>query len=555
MGTTTVGFLKFLFRRSRQSEQCCPQPATYNSAESAKQRGNELLAQGEIERAAACYEVAIRIDPEFAEAYNNLGLACLEMEQYEKAEGLLERALTLKPELVQAHFNLVLISQQACSWGNRELHVRKLLSLLRQDDSPALPPFSLLAIPEVGPDALKAANRRWAISNFPCGPDVPALTSGIRPRRNERLRIGYLSADFHEHATTQLLAGVLESHDVSKFDILAYSIGPDRQDDARSRVQGACKIFRDLRLDDDSTAARRIATDGVDILVDLKGYTQNCRPGINALRPAPVIANWLGYPCTLGHRRLADYLIGDPIVTPPEHAAHYSESLALLPHCYQPNDRKRQIAAAATRQAEGLPERGFIFCSFNQTYKISPVSFNLWCRLLVDLPGSVLWLMEATDHAMDNLRREADIRGVASDRLIFARHKPLDQHLARLQLADLALDTFPYSSHTTGSDALWAGVPLAALIGDTFPSRVSASLLHAVGLPELVAHDVSAYHSLVMDIAASPARLAALRARLASERLSAPLFDTPRFTRDLEALYCSIWTHAQHSRRATPSAP
>lgn len=547
-----MGLLNFLFDRAGRSKGRDLKRPSSNDADSAKRRGNEFLRQGRFEQAALCYEEAIRIDPDFAEAYSNLGLARLELEQYQEAEALLARALTLKPDLAQACFNLVLISQQACSWHDRDRNIRTLLSLLRQDSPPALPPFCLLAVPELSPTDIKVVNQRWAADNFACyGQDAPTLCSRVPADRDERnrLRIGYLSADFHQHATTHLLAGVLEAHDKTKIDILAYSIGPDRKDSARARVQNACTMFRDLRLDNDLDAARRIADDQLDLLVDLKGYTQDCRPGINALRPAPIIVNWLGYPCTLGHPRIADYIIGDPVVTPPEHADHYAESLALLPHCYQPNDRTRKIGPPTTRPAEGLPEGSFVFCSFNQIYKISPVIFDLWCQLLIEVPGSVLWLMEATPYAMNNLQREAVMRGVGSERLIFARHKPLSQHLARLQLADLALDTFPYSSHTTGSDALWAGVPLVALIGDTFPSRVSASLLHAVGLPELIAGDVPSYSALVTGLAHDPLRLAAIRTKLDHHRLSAPLFDTQRFARNLEALYGKIWTHARQGRR------
>lgn len=509
-------------------------------AEDAKRRGNDFMAQRDFAQAAACYEEALRLVPAFPEALNNLGLACLEMEQYEKAQSLLEQALAQKASLKEAHFNLALISQQACLWAGRERHIGEVLARIRDDNGRPLPPFSLLAVPEFTPADLLRANRNWARRFMP-----PSVSQRSARDRHGRLRIGYLSADFHEHATTQLLAGVLEMHDRERFDIHAYSIGPDRDDAARARVRRACHVFRDFRLLDDAAAADRIAADEVDVLVDLKGYTQDSRPMINALRPAPVIVNWLGYPCTMGERRLADYVIGDPTVTPPEHAADFSETLALMPHCYQPNDHLRAIGGPVTRAEEGLPADALVFCCFNQAYKITPSAFDVWCRILTAVPGSVLWLMEAGGIAIANLRREAEARGVAASRLIFAKHKPAKEHLARIRLADIALDTSPYCSHTTASDALWAGVPLVTMIGSTFASRVAASLLNAVNLPELIATDAASYLRIVLHLARQPGKLDRVRARLSAQRLQAPLFDTERFTRALEALYAAIWQHAR----------
>jgi len=308
-------------------------------------------------------------------------------------------------------------------------------------------------------------------------------------------------------------------------------------------------VFRDIRELSDRAAAALIADDGIDILVDLKGYTQHSRLEITALRPAPVIVSWLGYPGTLGHARLADYLIGDAMVTPPEHAGHFSETLALMPHCYFPTDRQRAIGSKPGRAEAGLPEKGFVFCSFNQSVKFNPASFDVWCRLLSDVPGSVLWLLAPSAPAIANLRREALTRGADADRLIFAPLKPLTEHLGRLQLADLALDTYPYTSHTTGTDALWAGVPLVSRIGDTFVGRVAASLLNTVGLPELVTESWESYFSLAKTLALAPQGLAAIRQKLADRRLTSPLFDTLRFTRDLERLYSRVWQQHLEGRK------
>jgi protein O-GlcNAc transferase len=280
--------------------------------------------------------------------------------------------------------------------------------------------------------------------------------------------------------------------------------------------------------------------------VDLKGFTRDARLEISAFRPAPVLVSWLGYPGTLGHPVLADYIIGDAVVTPPANAADFSETLALMPHCYQPNDRSRRIGPMPDREAAGLPVNAFVLCSFNQTFKFNPESFDIWCRLLREIPDSVLWLLAAPEDAENNLRREAHTRGIESSRLVFAPRLPLQDHLGRLQLADLALDTFPCNSHTTASDALWAGVPLVTLVGETFASRVAASLLNAAGVPELATHSWDEYAQLAKSLVSDPSRLQAIRQRLLDGRMTSPLFDTVRFTRDLEQLYLRMWE--QHAR-------
>ena len=312
----------------------------------------------------------------------------------------------------------------------------------------------------------------------------------------------------------------------------------------RRRLEAATERFVDLHGLDDETAARRIRDDGVDILIDLKGYTFDHRIGIVARRPAPVQVSWLGYPSTTGHEAL-DYFIGDPVVTPPGSEHQYTEKLALMPNCYQPNDRKRTIEAAPTRADCGLPEDAFVFCCFNVPQKITPRVFDVWCELLRRLPAAVLWLLEPSVAARDNLRREASARGVSPGRLVFAPRMPLPRHLARVGLADLFLDTLPCNAHTTASDALWAGVPVLTCAGEHFTSRVAASLLHAVGLPELVTADLDGYATAALSLAEDPTKLRAIRARLAAARLDAPLFDSARFARDLEALYARMAARCQ----------
>ncbi|HKT98853.1 MAG TPA: hypothetical protein VJS30_20360, partial [Paraburkholderia sp.] len=357
-----------------------------------------------------------------------------------------------------------------------------------------------------------------------------------------RLRIGYLSADFHDHATLRLLAGVLELHDPARFAIHLYSYGEAAPDAAwRERLAALPATRHEIGALTDAQAAAQIAQDGIHVLVDLKGYTTGTRLGITALRPAPAIVSWLGYPGSLGEPRLADYLIGDAVVTPPATAPFYSETLALMPHCYQPNDHRRECGRRPSRAEAGLPERGFVFCSFNQTFKHNAQMASLWCRLLAATPGSVLWLLDpGSERAQENLHSFFEAHGVARARVIFAQRLPQEAHLARLQLADLALDTLPTGSHTTGSDALWAGVPMVSAPGSLFAGRVGASLLHAVGLDALIARDLDAYFQIALALASDPAWHAQIRKQLARAKTDAPLFDTARFTRDLERLFVAI---------------
>ena len=514
-------------------------------------RNNLGILLTELKRyaeAEAEYRCALRIRPDYAEAHNNLGALLKEQKHYSEAEACYRSALAIKPDYAHALGQIPFVTRHACSWGKLEHDDQAVKEYLSRDESGNLPPFSLLSIPRITAREQHRAAQSWAENVYGDWLELAPMVPAAADYRHERLRIGYLSADFHEHATVFLLAGVLESHSRERFAIYGYSYGAEQEDPARARVRNACEVFRDLHRLSDLECARRIAADEIDILVDLKGFTLESRIEISALRPAPVIVSWLGYPGTLGHPRLADYLIGDPTVTPHEHQGHFSEVLALMPHCYQPNDRNREIGEKPTRQQAGLPEQGLVFCSFNQCYKINSETFDVWCRLLLDVPDSVLWLLEPARDGIVNLRAEARARGVAEDRLIFAPKMPVSAHLGRLQLADLALDTYPYASHTTGSDALWAGVPLVTMIGETFASRVAASLLAAVGLPELITRDRDEYFALSKALALDPARLNTLSDRLRKQRWSAPLFDTARFARDLEEMFVRMW--AQHQRGA-----
>src|SRR5690606_24692659 len=353
------------------------------------------------------------------------------------------------------------------------------------------------------------------------------------PVRRDRLRIGYLSSDLQEHAVAYLIAEVFERHDRSRFEIFAYSHGPADASPMRNRLQAACEHFVDIARVPDDVAARRIRDDALDVLVDLKGYTAGERLAILARRPCRLQLSWLGYPGTTG-ASFIDGVIADSFVIPPGDEPHYSERVLRLPHSYQPNDRKRSVDEPLSRADYGLPESAFVFCCFNQTYKITPDVFSAWMRLLRAVPGSVLWLLESNPLARRNLAAAAQASGSAVERLLFAPRLPNAQHLARYRAADLALDTFPYTSHTTLSDALWCGCPTVGLCGQTFAARVSGSLLTSAGLPELITRNLADYEALAGRLASQPEFLEAIRARVAQARDASPLFDSAGFTRALE---------------------
>lgn len=540
-----LGLLLADLKRTQAAEAAYRQAVTIRPdfAEAHNNLGLLLVDLKRVQEAEAAYRQAVAIHPGFSEVHNNLGILLVNCERFSDAETAFRSAAACKPDNGYSVGQIDHMMRYQCAWASLSESEKAITSLLATDRATGVSPFALLAIPDISPLQQRQAGKMFAEKYLHA--DLPIIPLRAEAASKNRLRIGYLSEDFHEHATAWLLAGVLERHDRSSLSVFAYSYGPDCEAPIRQRLISACERFRDIRSLSDQDAARQIAEDEIDILVDLKGYTGNTRLGIPALRPAPVIVSWLGYPGTLGDSRLADFIIGDPVVTPLSHAGHFSEALALMPHCYQPTDRERAIGNKPTRAEAGLPESGFVFCSFNQSYKFNPQMFSLWCRLMEQVPHSVLWLLEPNSAAIANLRTEAVARGIDPSRLIFAPKRPQTDHLGRLQLADLALDTFPCTSHTTGSDALWAGVPLVTKIGETFASRVAASLLYAAGLPELVTTSDSSYFDLALTLAQHPDHLAAIRKKLHTGRTESRLFNSARFAKDLERIYFAIW--AQHA--------
>ncbi len=503
-------------------------PTTHNNL------ANALRDRGMLAEAVESYGHAIALEPTDPLAHYNLGNALQSLGRAAEAISAYGRALELEPDLPFALGQIIYLLQARCAWSEWSARRQSLIAALAASKE-AANPFVLLGCCDDPKLQLEAARCFGARLQQASGSGFRASWHD-RGRRRDRMRIGYLSADLHEHATSRLIAEVLELHDRTAFEIVAYSYGPDDGSAMRLRVRQACDAFhdgKDLPLAD---AARRVDSDRIDILVDLKGYTKSSRSQILAMRPAPVQVNWLGFPGTMG-APFVDYIVADAFIIPTSHERFYSEKIVRLPGTYQPNDRRRAIGSPASRAECGLPTAGFVFCSFNQSFKILPKMFAAWMRILGSVPDSVLWLLERQAEPSHALRREAEEHGVAPERLIFAASKPVEQHLARLRLADLALDTFPYTSHTTGSDALWAGCPLLTLVGDTFASRVAGSLLSAAGLPEMITASLAEFEQRAIHFARRPDELARLRARLAADRDRCALFDTPRFTRNLEAAY------------------
>ena len=454
------------------------------------------------------------------------------------------RAIELSPGDGAALSELIFLRKQIADWQDLAQLRRRFRDGVRAGQ-PHLTPFSFLSDPSTRAEQRRCAERWSALFQQPV-PDK-AQPRSIGPGR---LRIGYLSSDFRQHATAILTAGLFEQHDRSQFEIFGYSTGRDDGSAIGDRVRSAFDHFVPAHGWPAERLAERIRADGIAILVDLKGHTENAATPVLARRPAPIQVNYLGYPGTMGAGYI-DYIIGDPVVTPIEHASDYSETLVLLPHSYQVNDRQRPIAEPLSRDSLGLAEAGCVLCCFNSSYKINPEVLDAWRAILERVPRAVLWLLvrNDADPAARNLRREARARGIRESAVVFATHRPNVDYLALYANADLFLDTWPYNAHTTASDALWAGCPVLSIEGDTFASRVGASLLRAVELPELVVADVPAYIERAVTLAHDATERGRLRAVLTERRLECPLFDTARTTRALERAYQAMAEQFRSNRR------
>lgn len=490
--------------------------------------------RGELEPAMACYRAAIAHQPNHTESRRNLAAALRAEGRTEDGLAEFEAILVTKPDDAYAALMIMHSARELCRWRDFGVMAARARELA-ETQAGKFSPFLLMGWP-VPPDLLLKAAKAFAATFTPPAPLPPAA-----PKTSGKLRIGYFSPDFREHVVGAVVAEVLECHDRAAFDVIGYSYGPDDGGEQRKRIAAACASLVDVRTLSDDAAAKKMRDDGIDILVDINGYTGNIRHQIPARRPAPLQINWLGYPGTTGSPAI-DYLVADAFTIPAGAEGYYSERIIRLPGSCQPHDRKRTIAASKPRSFYGLPEQGFVFCSFNHPQKITPDIFGTWMGLLRAVPGSVLWLRADHDEAVRNLRNEAATAGVAAERLIFAQRMP-DQadHLARYRVADLALDTFPYTSHTTANDALWLGCPMITLVGDTFQARVAGGILHALQLPALVTNSLAAYRDTAVRLATKSQELAALKAALATAHGSAAHFDTAKFTRHLEAGYREAW--------------
>lgn len=446
-----------------------------------------------------------------------------------------------------------------CEWSDFHTWPDRVRADMADPAAAAWPPFLLLGMPGIDAGAQRVCASRWLsarLSALRTGPEAPpavqcAPGTPQAPPGKARLRVGYLSGDFQQHATAMLMVEMLEAHDRDRVELYAYSHAEDDGKGMRQRLMAVFDVFRDIHTWDDTRAAQQMRDDSLDILVDLKGYTRGSRTLLLAHRPAPIQVSFLGYPGTLG-QDFVDYLISDRFVTPLTAAGDYQEALACMPHSYQPRGRVSHLRQPVpTRHAAGLPARGFVFACFNQAWKLTPAVFDAWCELLRSVPDSVLWLLD-DPQASGNLRNEALARGVSPHRLIFAPDLSQAEHLARLPLMDLMLDTWPYNAHTTASDALSAGVPLVTLTGDTFASRVAGGLLQAAGLSALITYSTGDYVALARALALDPGRLQTLRREFETQRHAAHLFDVVAYTASLEALYAQMW--ARHETGLPPVA-
>ncbi|MDP3612766.1 MAG: tetratricopeptide repeat protein [Rubrivivax sp.] len=493
---------------------------------------------------------ALAVKPHLLRGHALLADACRDLGLKREAVECMKTVLALDPGNLEALSHLSFEKRHLCDWGDLQVDIDRIAEELVSS-----PPgmarvaavFGLLSLPLDPALHLVAAQGEaaavaWNATPLPAvRPQERALPAGRKPR------IGWLSYDFREHPVSQLLVELLEQIDRQRFEVVLYSSGPDDASPLRRRVEAAADRFVDLRGSSDGQAAAQVRADGIDILIDLMGHTRGHRLGVLAARPAPVQVSFLGYPGSTG-ANFIDYLIGDPLVTPTDLAPHFSEKLAQMPLTFQPNGRWRPLPQPMSRAQAGLPEVAFVMCAFNHTYKILPEAFDSWCQVMREVPNAVLWLKETNPQLHDNVRREAQLRGVDADRIVLAKVVSYADHFSRLALADVFVDTWPYNAHTTAADALWAGVPVVTLYGNSFASRVAASVLNAAGMAELAFGSVEEYRCAIQALALEPDLAAGYKRQLNEQRNTLRLFDSSRYTREFEALLARMWAQWQSGR-------
>ncbi len=514
------------------SEEALALDKTY--AEAWNTRGNALCDLDRHEEALSSYYEAIKLKPSYAEPWKNRALLLSKVKRHEEAAESFLRASALS---LTPGFNLgraLHQMMQTCDWSGYTSYLRKIDEGVRNGEAITTPfAYQGLADSEL---LLMKSSELYCSTVFP-----EKKKSKITPRPSQKIRVGYVSGEFRNHATTHLMAGVWESHDKEKFEIYGFDNGWDDQSDYRARINDCFTKKLDIRSLPTSAACELISNNEIDILVNLNGYFGESRQDIFASKPSPIAVNYLGFPGTIGSNYI-DYIVADKIVIPEQSKGFYTEKIVYLPFSYQANDNKKKFSTKpVSRNGSNLPAEGFIYCCFNNNYKITPPIFRAWMRILGKSNNSYLWLLADNESAKQNLQCEAKTQGIDPERLLFAERVDLDEHISRHQLADLFLDTLPYGAHRTASDALWGGVPLLTVKGNTFPGRVGASLLEAVGLPEMITHSVEEYEAKAIFLANNPLDLAAIRTKLSANRLTKPLFDTKLFTKHLELGFSTMY--------------
>ena len=534
---TNLGFALNAIRRFADAETCLKAALSLDprSIEAKVNLGGVLNQLQKYEEAANVLRQAIALDGNLAEAHSNLGLSLSRLKQFTEAMTHFEHAVELDPNHHTAFSHSALIARRICDWSKHDITKKELARRLREKNS-AIPPFILFSFIDDPAEHFQSVRQYASQKGFA---EVTPLQSKAS-KKEEKIRIAYVSADFRDHPVAYQIAQMIEMHDRDRFEIIGISLLEDSGSDIGSRLRSAFDQFHEVQTQGDAAVANLIASKGVHIAVDLNGYTSDARPQIFSRRSAPIQVNYLGYPGTMGADYM-DYIVVDPHIAPIEQQDYFSEKLVLLPDTYMAADNTSPRAKPAlSRKDAGLPDDGIVFCCFHNSYKITPDIFDIWMRLLEQNAGSVLWLRLDDRVAISNLCMEAEKRGIAADRLIIAERMDRSAHLERQGLADLYLDTLPYNAHSSACDALWAGLPVLTCMGEAFPSRVAGSLLDAVGLPELITHSLEDYEALALNLAKTPKKLAKLRKKLDANIETHALFDCARFTRHLEAAYESM---------------
>jgi predicted O-linked N-acetylglucosamine transferase (SPINDLY family) len=513
-------------------------------AEAYNNKGNIFFNLKRHDEALSHYDQALKLKPDFAEAYNGKGNSLIEFKRYEEALFNYYQAIKLKPDYEYLSGVLLHTKMFMCNWQNFKVNVKSLSLQINENkkSSLCLPVLALTDSPLIQ----RKSSEIWVNDKYP----FSSLFGPIfKSRHRDKIKIGYYSPDFREHPVAYVLAELLELHDKNQFELFGFYFGPPDSSKIHKRVSSAFNQFIDVGLKSDKDITLMSREIGIDIAVDLTGFTGLARTDIFSYRAAPIQVNYLGYSGTIGAEYI-DYIIADPIIIPIESQQYYSEKVVYLPNSYLVYDTQRSMPDRVfTKDELGLPKDSFVFCCFNNNYKITPSTFDGWVRILKAVKGSVLWLLEDNPIAVSNLRKEAQFRGLDPNRLVFAKRMDPSEYLARNYVADLFIDTFPYNAHTTAIDALWAGLPILTCMGESFASRVAASLLNAIELPELITTTQEQYEARAIELATNPEKLKAIKYKLERNRLTTALFDTPRFTKHIQAAYKQMYERYQADLR------